>query len=158
MCHIVWGVNWVQVISAARWMTEFGYPICRWDQNIRFICLNKDVKNAFFIWIYALWLIWIYANIHAGAYTLYTSYVGFFSVFSCDQADLRTLQSSVRRLCLCLSVRLLHLFYHVPVIVSSRNFQELLPLTKVMSMQKVKVRGKRSRSQMSWPHLAVSGP
>ena len=39
--------------------------------------------------------------------------------------------------CLCL----LHLFHNIPVIVSSRYFQELLPLKKVMSMQKVKVRG-----------------
>ena len=47
----------------------------------------------------------------------------------------------------CLSVRLSvrpsvclsHLFHHVPIIVSSWNFQELLPWSKVMSMQKVKV-------------------
>ena len=38
------------------------------------------------------------------------------------------------------------------------KFQELLPLTDTMSMQKIKVRGQRSRSQMSWPHLAVSRP
>ena len=52
------------------------------------------------------------------------------------------------------SVGLVHC---VSVIISSWNFQELLPLTKVMSMQEVKVRGQRSRSQRSWPHLAVSG-
>ena len=57
----------------------------------------------------------------------------------------------------CLSVCLSHLFDYVPIIVSSWNFQELLPMTEVMSMQKVKVRGQRSRSQRSWPHLAVSG-
>ena len=56
-----------------------------------------------------------------------------------------------------LSVRLSHLFHHVPIIVSSWNFQELLPWSKVMSMQKVKVRGQRSRSQRSTPNLAVSG-
>ena len=39
-----------------------------------------------------------------------------------------------------------HLFHYVPVIVSSWNFQELLPLTKVMSVQKVKVRGKIHRN------------
>ena len=55
------------------------------------------------------------------------------------------------------SVRLSHLFHHVPIIVSSWNFQELLPWSKVMSMQKVKVRGQRSRSQGSTPNLAVSG-
>ena len=38
---------------------------------------------------------------------------------------------------------------YVPIIVSSWNFQELLPMTEVMSMQKVKVKGQRSRSQRS---------
>ena len=47
-------------------------------------------------------------------------------------------------------------FANVPVIVSSRNFQELLPLAEVMSMQKVKVKGQRSRLQRSKPNLAVS--
>ena len=70
--------------------------------------------------------------------------------FSCDQAALRTLQS-VRP-----SIRLWHIFHNVPVIVTSWNFQELLPLTKVMSMQKVKVRGQWSRSQRSKRNLAVS--
>ena len=58
------------------------------------------------------------------------------NIFSCDQAALRT----------PLSVCLSHLFHYVPVIVSSWNFQELLTLTKVMSMHEVKVRGQRSRS------------
>ena len=56
-----------------------------------------------------------------------------------------------------LSVCLSHLFDYVPIIVSSWNFQELLPMTKVRSMQKVKVRGQRSRSQRSQPILTVSG-
>ena len=60
-------------------------------------------------------------------------------------------------LSVCLSVRPSHLFYHVPIIVSSWNFQELLPMTKVTSKQKVKVRGQRSRSQRSTPNLTVSG-
>ena len=48
-----------------------------------------------------------------------------------------------------------YLFFHnVPLIVSSRNSQELLPMTEVMSMQKVKARGQRSRSQRSKPNLA----
>ena len=44
-------------------------------------------------------------------------------------------------LSVCLSVCPSHLFDYVPIIVSSRNFQELLPMTEVMSMLKVKVRG-----------------
>ena len=39
-----------------------------------------------------------------------------------------------------LSVCPSHLFDYVPIIVSSWNFQELLPMTNVRSMQKVKVR------------------
>ena len=65
---------------------------------------------------------------------------------SCGQAPLwmvRSARPSVRP-----SVRLSHLFDNVPVIVSSWNFQEWSPLTKVVPMQKVKVRGQRSRSQM----------
>ena len=57
----------------------------------------------------------------------------------------------------CLSVCPSHLFRYVPVIASSWNFQELLPITKVMSMQKVKVRGQSFRSQRSQPNLTVSG-
>ena len=47
---------------------------------------------------------------------------------------------------------------HVPIIVSSWNFQKLLPMADVMSMQKVMVRGQMSSSQMSKHNLAVSGP
>ena len=77
------------------------------------------------------------------------------TLFSCDQAAIWLVQS------VCLSVRPSvcpsHLFHHVPIIISSWNFQELLPMTKVTSMQKVKVRGQRSRSQTSTPNLTVSG-
>ena len=72
-------------------------------------------------------------------------------IFSCDQAALRKLISAY------LSVRVSHLFDNVPVIVSPWTFQELLPLTDTMSMQEVKVRGQRSRSQRSWLHLTVFG-
>ena len=73
--------------------------------------------------------------------------------FSCDQAALWMVQS------VCSSVRLsvCHTFLTVPIIVSSWNFQELLPVTEVTSMQKVKVRGQRSRSQRSQPNFTVSG-
>ena len=64
-------------------------------------------------------------------------------------------------LSVCLSVRPsvcpAHLFDNVPIIVSSWNFQELSPRTRVTSMQKVKVRGQRSRSQRSQPNLTISG-
>ena len=64
-------------------------------------------------------------------------------IFSSDQAALRTLLSVLP------SVRLWHLFHNVPLIISSWNYRMLLPLTKVISMQKVKVGGQRSRSQRS---------
>ena len=96
------------------------------------------------------------ASLGAQQHIKILSLICFNLFFSCDQAALRTLQSVC--LFVCLSVHLLHLFHHVAVIVSSRNFQELLPFTKLMSMQKVKARGQWSRSQRSWPHLAVSGP
>ena len=48
-------------------------------------------------------------------------------------------------------------FDYVPIIVSSWSFQELLPMTRVRSMQNVKVRGQRPRSQRSQPNLTVSG-
>ena len=44
-----------------------------------------------------------------------------------------------------------HLFHYVPTIVSSWNFQELLPMADVRSVQKVMVRGQRSRLQRSNP-------
>ena len=47
-------------------------------------------------------------------------------------------------------------FHYVRIIVSSSK--ELLPMTKVRSMQKIKVRGQRSRSHRSKPNLTVSGP
>ena len=59
-------------------------------------------------------------------------------------------------LSVCLSVRLsVTPFYYIPIIVSSWNFHELLPLTEVMPMQMVKVRGRRSMSQRSKPNLAI---
>ena len=54
-------------------------------------------------------------------------------LFSCDQAALQMVLSVSPSVCLS------HLFDYVPIIVSSWNFQELLPMTKVRFMQKVKV-------------------
>ena len=55
------------------------------------------------------------------------------------------------------SVRPSHLFDYVPIIISSWNLQELLSVTEVTSMQKVKVRGQRLRSRRSQPNLTPSG-
>ena len=74
------------------------------------------------------------------------------TVFSCDQAAQQMVYPSVY-----LSVHLSHLFHYVTLIVSSWNFQGLLLMTKVRSMQKVKIVGQRSRSERSKPNLTVSG-
>ena len=60
--------------------------------------------------------------------------------------------------CLSPSVCLWHLFHNVPIIASSWNFLELLPITEVTALQTVKGRGQRSRSHKSQPNLTVSGP
>ena len=48
-------------------------------------------------------------------------------------------------LSVCPSVCPSHFFYYVPLIVSSWNFQELSPRTRITSMQKVKVKGQGHR-------------
>ena len=55
-------------------------------------------------------------------------------------AVLKTINCAIQ-----MSVCLSHLFGYGPIIVSSWNFQELLPMTKVRSMQKVKVKGQGHR-------------
>ena len=106
---------------------------------------------------------WLTFSNHIFKWILLNKYVfdsNVIDILSCDQAALWMVPS------VCLSVRLsvhpsirlpVTLFYYVPIIVSSWNFQELLPMTEVKSMQKVKVRGQRSRSQRSTSDLAVSG-
>ena len=70
------------------------------------------------------------------------------SVFSCDQAALWMIFSV--RLTVC------HTF--LTMTASSYHHEILLlPMTKVRSMQKVKVRGQMSTSQRSQPNLTVSG-
>ena len=52
------------------------------------------------------------------------------------------------RLSVCPSVRLSHLFHHVPIIVSSWNFQELLPWSKGQG-QRSKVKVTEVNTQLS---------
>ena len=65
--------------------------------------------------------------------------------------------------CFCPSVcpsvylSICYTFHIVPLIQSSSNCQELLPMREVMSRQEVKVIGQRSRSHRSKPNLFVSG-
>ena len=69
--------------------------------------------------------------------------------FSCDQAAL-WMVFFVRL------VRLSHLFDYVSITVSSWHFQEISARTRVRSMQNVKVRDQRSKSQRSRPNFPDS--
>ena len=127
---------------------DMNNTICGWCVLIRWI------KNIFFIFFTTdLFLI---QSFFINDNSVHSSYI-----FSCDQVALWMVQSV--RLSVCPSVRpsvrlsVTPFFHHVPIIVSSWNFQELLPMRKVTSMQKVKIRGQRSRSQRSTPNLIVSG-
>ena len=98
------------------------------------------------------WLCQVAHNIHIQQ----LQYFQWDAIFSWDQAALWMIQSV--RPSVCPSFCLSHLFNYVITIISSYIFQGLLPMTGVMSMQKVKVRGQRSRSQRSKPNFAISGP
>ena len=128
---------------------------CKWRIFFKFciqVCLGVPSINLLFVLSYLI----KYA--HNSIISDFSIFGIHRVIFSCDQAALRMVFS------VCLSVRLSvrlsvcpsHLFDYVPIIVSSRNFQELSPRTRVTSMQKVKVRGQRSRSQRSQPNLTVS--
>ena len=73
-------------------------------------------------------------------------------IFSCDQAALWMVQSV--RPSVCPSVTPLWLCSHHRIIM---KFSGVIISVEVTSMQKVKVRGQRSRSQRSQPNLTVSG-
>ena len=98
----------------------------------------------------------------AGCQTIHwCNYVSPGTVFSCDQAALRTLLSvrpsvhpSVRP-----SVTPFSLCSHHCIIM---KFSGMITMTEVLSMQKVKVRGRRSRSHRTknhqfWPKFGISG-
>ena len=72
-------------------------------------------------------------------------------IISCDQAALLMVQCD--RPSVYPSVCPSHLIQYVPIIVSSQNFQGLLPLTYERSVQKVKVIDQRSRSQPFRDHI-----
>ena len=153
------------------WSSIEEVPYCFWRSSVKFHHTAK--KNRWF-WPRYIWdneniglgkcigwpcsdfdplaLIKIKKNVclHNKVRTIHPITTKLDNFFCCDQAALRTLLSVHPSV--CLSVRLLHFFHNVPVIVSSWNFQELLPMTEVMSMQKVKGQGHRSE-----PNLAVSG-
>ena len=70
-------------------------------------------------------------------------------IISCHQAALRTLQSVCPSVCLsiCASVHLWHLFHNVFVIISSWNFQELLPLRCPCKSSRSEVKDQGHRGQ-----------
>ena len=68
-------------------------------------------------------------------------------IFSCDQTALQMVFSICLSVCpsVCPSVRPSHLFDYVPIIVSSWNFQELLPVTEC----DVHAKGQRSKVKVT---------
>ena len=79
--------------------------------------------------------------------------MGFPELFSCDQAAIWLVQSVCPSVCLSVRHTFLIMFpssYHHEIFRSCCQWQ-------VTSIQKVKVRGQRSRSQRSTPNLAFSG-
>ena len=123
------GFTVLSLLSGFKWCIYLYHWVC-FRPELRVKCVH-----AYFI----------ECTVHQFSQLSFMQYMGLcvFSlpIFSCDQAALRTLIS----VCpfVCPSVHLSHLFDNVPVIVSSWNFQELLPLTDTMSTQssrsKVKV-------------------
>ena len=122
--------TWDQVTSQQCHVLVLNLIVCKITQTWLYLCFSYETWNLISL---------IYINI-----------------FSCDQAALWMVFSVRLSVCLsvCPSVRLSHLFDYVPIIVSSWNFQELSHWTRVRSMQKVKVRGQRSRSQRSRPKFS----
>ena len=123
------------------------------------------IKNWFWI-IMPINIIGLFYDLISDSQCLSVLIPNHVNIFSCDQAALWIVQSirpSIRpsSVCLsvCLSVRLLVCPSVTPFSPCSSYRHEILPpTTKVMSMQKVKVRGQRSSSQSSKPSLAVARP
>ena len=143
-----WARSWLQlIVSKVAISISCGFPGYRQQciiPGIAYIYVAWDMKFAFLYFVilectlpeYKLTTtICLIKFAHNGPFNDTISFCIPGLIFSCDQAALRTLLS-VRP-----SVRLSHFFHNVPVIASSFNFHELLPLTKVISMQKVKDQG-----------------
>ena len=158
-CH--WVINWSDWSRRKKNWCPITEILCCWVKLIHFhdhgVCIETlpllfDSRDWYYsgrsmcfnllVYLFFYWF-WSLSN-----HVIDQRWIWHHIIFSCDQAALLMVQS------VCLSVRLSvrhTFFYYVPIIVSSRNFQELLPMTEVTSMQKVKVRSKRSRSQRSQP-------
>ena len=120
-------IVWSKYISDFQiWLMFCTHGICKQSRHYISITIADDVLSSLRCTEFQL-------NIHLNQ--LRVILVALCLIFvSCNQAALRTLLS------VGLSVCLWNLFHNFPVIGSSRMFQKLLPLPKVVSMQKVKVR------------------
>ena len=160
--HIFWARKRYPVSRSLGWALWLWYAYCEeWTHCARMTHLHiiKWSHYRFRLWVVACFRRRYIISPNAGLLLIGPLRTNFSEIFSCDQAALWMVFSVCPSVCLsvCLSVCPSHLFDYVPIIVSSWNFQELSPRTRVTSMQKVKVRGQRSRSQRSQPNLAVSG-
>ena len=152
-------MTWTAVIGLYIMMTSYEgtFQITHWGR-VTHICVNKLTIIGSDNGLSPGWrqaIIWTNAEI------LLIGPLG--TNFSEILIEIKTFLAATKQLnewyflSVCPSVRLSHLFDYVPIIVSSWNFQELSLGTRVRSMQKVKVRGQRSRSKRSRPNLTVSG-
>ena len=135
LCVCVFGYTY----DHSFWETFYAFSNGSQRLKIRAISLAQDLSNSSLNslmvtkWCTKLYIAWKRCLI----------------VFSCDQAALW----------MVFSVRLsVTLFHYVPIIASSWNFQELLPMTKVRSMQKVKVNGHGHRGQTQLNYFLIVTP
>ena len=144
---IVWTRCWTNCQVASDFKLHEGHVTSQMYRKYCIVCRDHfvNVPNQ--------WEMTLHCNVIChwqGAYTKWS--LGLIQFLAATKQLYKWYFPSVRP-----SVCLSHLFDYVPIIVSSWNFQELLPMTKVRSMQKVKVRGQRSRSQRSQPIFTISG-
>ena len=142
----------IEILRALRFKSSYAF-LKRPPGLIRQVALyssNPPDGVKYIDWLSIIWWIAI-SEVSCDRAVLYCQRVVFFFLAATKQLYEWYFPS------VCPSVCPSHLFDYVPIVVSSQNFQELLPVTKVMSMQKVKVRAQRSRSQRSQPNLTVSG-
>ena len=139
--------KWPSIFScdqAALWMLQSVHPsvrpsVFRWS--------NK--WNWYSSGLYASTLVWHTCASTLSGWVLYRQ----LELTKLTRPDLHQVVGLFIQVDVCPSV--CHTFL---TMFPSSYHQELLSMTKVTFIQKVKVRGQRSRSQRSTPNLAVSGP
>ena len=154
---ICWAQPWLSfgIVQALRWIWECIRYFFWLIQNFVWNLVICTISLFNFGWWYTLMKNKYEISLYLGLKKMTNILqITFSNGFSLKKYCLSFCLSLCLSVCLCLS----HLFHYVPIMVSSWNFQEWLPMTEVMSMKKFKVRGQKSRLQRSRPKLAISGP